>query len=379
MIDSQQLISDNFDQVPDLLATWRASHPGMGILALVAEADKSQISALQTACRLAATPLFGAVFPTLITETGFVSRGAWLLRIDTMPPGFLLAELNGSNAPAVERILSATETLLNNMPDRTPAPMLFMIFDSMLPNIASMLTGVFKGLRRRVQYTGINAGSESFQPMPCLFDADTVASNGLLALLLPNDTTAAVDHGYPVSRSHMRATSTTGNRVDRIDGRPAFEVYQEIIQSEYGVALTHQNFYDHAVHFPLGVVTASDVLVRIPVNFGEDGSVSCVGEVPPNSLLRVLRAPALEESTCVESIAKILCTAGVTQQDTALLTFYCAGRRMHFGEQAAQELASLKNSTGVDRIAGALSLGEIDSMPDLGMPRFHNATLVCLR
>ena len=30
------------------------------------------------------------------------------------------------------------------------------------------------------------------------------------------------------------------------------------------------------------------------------------------------------------------------------------------------------------QIAGALSLGEIDSIEDLGFPRFHNAALVCV-
>jgi hypothetical protein len=50
---------------------------------------------------------------------------------------------------------------------------------------------------------------------------------------------------------------------------------------------------------------------------------------------------------------------------------------MHLGEAAADELAVLKNLTGVAHLAGALSLGEIGNLSDWGYPQFHNATLVC--
>jgi len=60
-----------------------------------------------------------------------------------------------------------------------------------------------------------------------------------------------------------------------------------------------------------------------------------------------------------------------------LLTFYCAGRRMHLGQAAESELAALHAETGVAEMAGALSLGEIGSTVRWGYPMFHNATLVC--
>lgn len=60
-----------------------------------------------------------------------------------------------------------------------------------------------------------------------------------------------------------------------------------------------------------------------------------------------------------------------------MLGFYCAGRRMHLGEAAEQELASLAQQTG-ERIVGALSLGEIGSLEQGAYPHFHNGTLVCV-
>lgn len=146
----------------------------------------------------------------------------------------------------------------------------------------------------------------------------------------------------------------------------------------YGVTVTRDNFYEYAVHFPFGLVMALDVLVRIPVDFNDDGSLWCVGEVPPHALLKLLRAPTLHESTCLESLTDALDVSAGKPLNHPLLTFYCSGRRMHFGAAAGEEIAQLKRLTGAE-IAGALSLGEIDSFGDTAFPRFHNAAIACLR
>jgi len=101
----------------------------------------------------------------------------------------------------------------------------------------------------------------------------------------------------------------------------------------------------------------------------------CVGEVPPNSMLRVLRAPELADSACVHDLQA---TLGQATQAAPLLTFYCAGRRMHFGAEAAQELHSVAQLPGCNGVFGALSLGEIDTLEGIDYPRFHNAAVVCV-
>ncbi|HNH24888.1 MAG TPA: FIST C-terminal domain-containing protein, partial [Accumulibacter sp.] len=60
-----------------------------------------------------------------------------------------------------------------------------------------------------------------------------------------------------------------------------------------------------------------------------------------------------------------------------LLVFYCAGRRLHLGDDALKELHSLGSTLNAANVVGALSLGEIGSLSNWGYPLFHNATLVC--
>jgi hypothetical protein len=361
-----------------LLESWRQRSPALGIVVLLPEAERQRIPELQASCRERRVSLLGAVFPALVADGDFLVSGAWVLCFDRMPAHFLATNLSGAADTAAPRLVRAAGAGLAGRAATERPPVLFLVFDGMLANIATLLNGLYAELGTQVRYAGVNAGSETFQPMPCLFDDRQVVGEAALGLLLPAETRVVVQHGYPVSKSLMKATTTVGNRIDRIDHRPAFDVYREVIGAEYGVALDHGNFYDYAVHFPFGVVTAIDVLVRIPVAFNDDGSLVCVGEVPPNAMLRLLHAPAVDGSRCIETIAGHLNAGGRLSRNQALLTFYCAGRRMHFGGEAADELAQLKRMTGAGALCGALSLGEIDCIEDLGLPRFHNASLVCL-
>lgn len=142
--------------------------------------------------------------------------------------------------------------------------------------------------------------------------------------------------------------------------------------------MSKENFYDYAAHFPFGLVTAVDILVRIPVNLGDDGSIFFVGEIAPNSLLRLLRAPNLEESSCAADIGVVFSAEAPARQARSLLTFYCAGRRMHFSEDAVTELLQLQKAAHNASVYGALSLGEIDTLEGIEYPRFHNAAVVCI-
>jgi coenzyme F420-reducing hydrogenase gamma subunit len=83
----------------------------------------------------------------------------------------LLVDFNLPGGDPAERIAAAIVPHLTEQ--RTT---LFMLFDAMIPNIASILDGLYLSLADRVRYVGVNAGSETFQPMPCLFDQDRSCS-----------------------------------------------------------------------------------------------------------------------------------------------------------------------------------------------------------
>lgn len=355
------------------LAEFLQQFSASGALVLLPEAEGEHVGAIQRAFRQAGRGLVGAIFPALVDGAAFRDQGCWILPFDSMPPSALLAGLPLAPEQAAADIAAAVEPLL------TAAPLtLFMVFDAMVPNIGSILDALYLRLADRVAYAGVNAGSETFRPMPCLFDDRRLVAGGVLCLLLPGPQGAVLDHGYLAPPTVISATATDGNRILSIDWRPAFAVYQEQVRSLYGVDLTAENFYRYATHFPFGLLLANDeVIVRIPVAVEPDGSLHCIGEVPPNAMLTLLRAPDLNAAGTAGRLAERLRThfGGAAGRD--LMTFYCAGRRAHLGADAVEELASLARETGARQLAGALSLGEIGSLSAWGYPLFHNATLVC--
>lgn len=361
--------------IKGILEEWQAGHPKMGILALLPEAEQRNVPALQAIFREKGILLVGGVFPGLLADGHFYDSGVVFLRFDEMPLCALYPNLNApSPRNPVDDMAEAVKAHLDEGRDAT----LLMIFDAMVPNIATILDDLYLKLADRVHYMGANAGSETFRPMPCLFDNHSIVKDGVLVILMKHHAGAILEHGYRVPARMITATSTVGNRLINIDWRPAFEVYQEMAKAQYGVTITRENFYRYAVAFPFGIMRADGViLVRIPVALTEDGSLFCVGEVPPNALLTLLRSPEVDSLQTARILADGLTSLNGPRQDRELLLFYCAGRRIYLGlEKAQNELLELGRLTRTSRIAGALSLGEIGSSRLGGYPLFHNAALV---
>jgi hypothetical protein len=357
------------------LVAWRTAHPKMGVLALVAEGDASRVPLLQTVCRDTDVPLVGGIFPALVVDDRFSSVGAWLLRVDELSWAELLPDLpsGASSLPGVAGGIVGAAMPHVTAPDAT----LLLLFDAMFPRIGSLLDELYLRLGNRVSYVGANAGSETFRPSPCLFDRARVAGGGVVALVMNGHRGAVLEHGYDVPQRVITASATEGNRIITIDWRPAFDVYREVAREQHGVAVDRENFYRHAVRFPFGIVRGDgEVVVRIPVALEADGSLFCVGEVPANALLTLLRAPEVDSRRTVETLVSGLAERGAPDGEDLLL-FYCAGRRLYLGDEAARsELLAFKRRSGARRVAGALSLGEIGSPEPYAYPAFHNATLL---
>ena len=363
-----------------VLSDWKARFPKLGVCALLAEADREDVGVLQATCARLEVPLVGAIFPALVVEAAFSTQGVCLLCFEEMPycelQGDLPTGLTGAEQ-AAEQLAAGVRAQLDDTPDIT----LFMLFDAMVPNISTLLDELYLRLANRVHYAGGNAGSETFQPMPCLFDGQRIVQNGVLLMLLKSHHGAILEHGYQAPKQTVYATSTVGNCINQIDWRPAFEVYQELVQKHYQVQITRDNFYQHAVHFPFGIVRANHhVVVRIPVMLGDDGALFCVGEVPANAVLTLLKSPAVDSEETLRVLTEGLTALNGDLAGTQLLLLYCAGRRMHLGVEAAtHELQKFAVATQAAHILGALSLGEIGGSTMRGYPLFHNATLVAAR
>ncbi len=354
---------------------WRLQQPSLGVLALASEQEPGAVAALQQAANEAALPLAGAVVPGLFANGGFRRKGVLLLALDTAVPLAVVPLARGGEGTD-DAAVAELAAFVDQHADETGADTLLLLIDASMPDIGSLLDRLYLAVGNQVRYAGANVGSERFEPLPSVFDNTRFVQGAALALMLPRHPGAALAHRYCRTTSLCVATGTQGNRIAVIDGRPAFEVYQELIAEAHDVELSRENFYQHAVHFPLALHLAEgEPLVRIAVSVGDDGSLLCAGEVPEFSLLHVVEAAHPDSPETALAVAAEL----RGHDPAAVLTFYCAGRLLHHGDTAAvTELAELGHSLAPAPIFGALSLGEIANYRGQGYPRFHNATVVAL-
>jgi len=357
--------------IAPILAQWGAERPDARLLALVAESDAALVAELQRQSVAAGMPLAGAIFPELIVGGRFVHKGVWLLALPTGPAPLLLPCV--AAAADAAQLSAALQPQMRDPMFVDGESTLLLLFDALVPHIASLLEELYLLLADRVHYMGGNGGSESFTPLPCLFDQTQLIGNGVLALLLPGDMGALLGHGYRPAPDALLATSTSGNSIRSIGCQPAFEVYRNLARTHYGAEITAENFYQFGTHFPVGLMRADgEAIVRIPVALDESGALHCVGEVPANTLLTVLEAP---QAGLRQAVGEM----GTTMQGYGWrfpFTLYCAGRRLHLGIPSAEsELAYL--GLWVGPIDGVLSLGEIGHMREGDAPVFQNGTLVC--
>ena len=339
---------------------------GAGYFVMLPENEKESIPVIQSFMP-SSVNFAGAVFPALIFNGKFVKSGVLLVKISNFR--YFIQDFSSVNGRENQVATAVSRVKQLVVDDQS---LLFMVFDGMIGDIGTIVDNMYLHLADQVKYGGVNAGSETFQPMPVIFDRDRTLGMAMLGMIIETSQGAILEHGYKTPEEMVAATSTIGNRIEHINWKPAFDVYSDEIKRQYGVEIDTDNFYTYAVHFPVGIVKADgDVLVRIPVGIAGDGSIYCVGEIPPNSILTLINAPGYNKLDTAERLRERIGGSSRT------LIFYCAGRRMHLGQEAESELEKIVQG-GEGEFAGALSLGEIGSTFKGGYPSFHNATLVCV-
>lgn len=343
--------------------------PGLTVLALVPEAQAGAVAQLQAAARQLQIALIGAVFPSVLRDGGFVNDGAWLVLLPRLRGWALIDGLRSAAQPLGQRVAAALAPVLA----AEEIPKLFCIFDAAVPNIATLLATLHVALADRMTYAGVCAGSETFLPIPCLFDGERFVDDAVLCLALPGDSAGLLINDYTPTAEPCLATSAAGNAIEHINWRPAVEVLRERVRAEHGVELDASNFYQYAVQFGFAIVTADgQLLVRMPVALGQDGSVICAGEVPENAILVEVKPPPVGSREMARRVADGVAACG----NRSLLLFYCAGRRLRLGAASPDDLTAVGHESSRS-FAGALSLGEIGSARAGDYPHYHNGALLC--
>jgi len=336
------------------------------VFMLIGEHSIINISDLLDALKDQHIPVTGGIFPGVIYgnqkyETGIVAT--------TLP---MIAEpsiITGLDTPNFE--LSKPQFDRN-----TQQYTALILVDGLTKYIAMFLDKLFQQLDNTVSYIGGGAGSLSFQQKPCVFDSHGIYQDAAIILWVKASTKLGVRHGWQNSRGPHIATRTEGNVVYELDRKPAFEFYSQFIKMKTRQTITHENFFDIAKEYPLGIYHPGvDRIVRDPITFTEDGGLVCVGEVPMNTMVYILQG----NKQHLIADARRAATEATEQSHHNQHNFIvdCISRVLFLEDDFNKELEAVADALpdGTSKPFGVLSLGEIGTY-GTGRVEFFNKTMV---
>lgn len=347
-----------------LLETVRAldsESTARGILILTASGSSPQPADLGPLLRDLPVPVFGGVFPEILYEGEKYDTGSVVAALDIEP-----------DVTAVPG-LSDPDTQFDQLPDEVPnGGTAFVFVDAFADRVQDFVSSLFHTYGVDLTYIGGGAGSLEEGQRPCLFTNQGVVQDAGVFVTVDTETSIGVKHGWEEIAGPLRVTGSSGRTVSELAGEPALSVYRRIVEDDAGVRLHEDNFFDVAKSYPFGLTRLDDEkIVRDPYEMGDDGSLTCFGNVPEGEFVHVLKG---DRTSLVEAAGNAY-EGAVSESDRGgdVFFFDCISRVLYLEDAFADELAAVGD--GASPALGALTIGEIANGGE-GHLDYYNKTAV---
>lgn len=341
------------------------------VLLLIGEAAPIDIDQLIDQLKITDYTFVGGIFPAVISAETHSDAGVILKTLPTATPPYLMQDLDqGIHLPDFDEELALSE--------ETQLTALVWI-DGLTSQISNFLAEMYNNLGNSVRYLGGGAGSLSLKQKPCIFTREGCFQDAAVILFSPLESQLGVQHGWQRLKGPFPATQTHDNTITELNWRNAFEVYKEVVEADSQQQITSENFFDIAKGYPFGIFKeGQEDIVRDPIVVNDANELVCVGEVPENALLYILKG---DKHSLVASARQAATEAqqGVHDKLHDFLVVDCISRVLFLGDQFSEELSALREKFCAIETAlsveGILTLGEISSYGE-GFLEFFNKTIV---
>lgn len=338
---------------------------------LFSEQSVPDIPALIEALNHRNLAFFGGIFPGLIYGNQRIDTGCILKRFKALMPPFCVSGIAAGEFSGFPHLDSTPHF------DKGTA---LVLLDGLTPNIYRFLEKLNDLLGEQCTFIGGGAGSISLEPQPCVFTAAGFQKDAAVVCVVDKHIRLGVRHGWEQLAGPLVATATEGNTILQLNWRKAIDVYNEIVEKDCGIALDKGNFAGIAQGYPFGILREKeDDIVRDPLAIGDNGAIVCIGEVPPNTVLHVLKGrPESLLNAARKAIGECSENPGFPIEADGTFVVDCITRTLFLNEEFAQEMAIIRSGivikTDEQEPYGVLSLGEISSYGE-GLLELFNKTI----
>src|SRR5450755_2008374 len=260
--------------------------------------------------------------------------------------------------------------------------LLLLLADGLAGEQHELVRGAYSVIGATVGLAGGCAADDYLYKQTFQFIGDAsgvrVLSDAVVAAAIGSDApiSVGVAHGWRKVGKPMVATRSAGGSVYTLDGEPALDVFAERMGSTRAMAADGKAFQLFALKHPLGMSRRSGEDIRV-IHGGdvEDGSITCLADVPQGALLWIMET---DRPGLVSSVDDAYAEA-VNGLDGAaplgFLAFDCGVRYLILETDGIREEVArfAERAPGVP-FAGFYTMGEIARTR--GARGMHHLTLV---
>lgn len=234
----------------------------------------------------------------------------------------------------------------------------------------AILRGIQDAAGTEVPVFGGMAGDDSRMEETLAFTGNRISPDGAVVLVFDTervDVAGIASSGWVGIGAEMMITSSEGNIVNTINGRPATAVFREYLD------VKDDELLDMGINFPLQIRRPDGTMVLrafLAVDASR-GSLTFAGSVPQGSLVRF--SSSFGYQTIVQAIQDMEAFHTLHPRASLLLLFSCMARYRVAGPMAADEVLAAYRLWQAP-LAGFFTYGEIGSARH-GTCDFFNETL----
>jgi hypothetical protein len=330
-----------------------------------------QINPLITRCTL---PICGGIYPKLIYKKQLLQKGCIIIGLQQAIEVTLITQV--SKLTTDEQLEQTIEKTLLNKSQLTNNDSFLMFYDALVNNIEPFIDCLFGCLEHQISIIGGGSGNLDFTQKACIFTNEGLLTDVIQLVNLKNKMVTGATHGWQILQGPFLVSEAENQTVKSLNYSPAFSTYKEAIEAVSDHTFNDENFFEIAKHFPLGIEDINkQLVVRDPI-LTHDGCIQCVGSIPVNSMIYLLKG-SIDYLINSAQQAAISATNKVDNSDfSATMVFDCISRVLYMEDSFNQELDLIAEQCSEQPFFGVLSLGEIANNQSGAIKLLNKSTVI---